>query len=158
MNSVVYRQATRADITALLQLLHQLFAIEEDFTFHPDRQKRGLELLLDTPEAIIVVAETDHEVIGMATGQKVISTAEGGPALLVEDVVVARPWQRSGIGSDLLREVSIWGRQQGARRMQLLADRNNEPALCFYRENYWQQTELICLRKYQTENHERRTD
>lgn len=159
MNGIIFRQALGADISTLLQLLHQLFTIEEDFTFDPDRQKEGLELLMDKPEAVIMVAEKDGEVIGMATGQEVISTAEGGPALLVEDVVVARAWQRNGIGSALIREVGFWGKQQGATRMQLFTDRNNEPALCFYRNNYWQKTALICLRKENTaDNHEYCTD
>lgn len=159
MKTVTFRQAVRSDISSLLQLLHQLFTIEEDFTFDPDRQKIGLELLMDSPEAAIIVAEKDAEVIGMVTGQKVISTAEGGPALLIEDVVVAGPWQRIGIGSALIREIGFWGKQQGASRMQLLADRNNEPALCFYRENYWKKTALICLRKeYTADTHEYNTD
>ena len=32
-------------------------------------------------------------------------------------------------------------------RLQLLADRNNSPALTFYDKAGWQMTELICLRK-----------
>lgn len=158
MEGVIFRKAVRADISSLLQLLHQLFAIEEDFTFQPDRQQRGLQLLLESQDGVIIVAEKDNEVIGMATGQKIISTAEGAPALLVEDVVVTSMWQRSGIGSALIKEVGFWGKEQGAERMQLLADKNNEPALCFYRENYWHKTALICLRKYNTDSHEYCTD
>lgn len=148
MSRVIYRHAESGDISSLLQLLHQLFAIEEDFTFHPVKQQRGLELLIDSPDAVVVVAEKDGEVIGMATGQKVISTAEGGFSILIEDVVVARMVQRSGVGSDLVREIGHWAEELGASRMQLLADRHNEPALCFYRENSWNATALICLRKY----------
>jgi GNAT superfamily N-acetyltransferase len=154
MSSVTFRQAVKGDISSLLQLLHQLFAIEEDFTFHPGKQQKGLEMMIDSPGAIIIVAESNGEIIGMATGQIVLSTAEGGPALLVEDVVVTRTWQRNGVGGDLLYAVGAWGEKQGARRMQLLVDRNNVPAKCFYENNQWTETALICLRKYHINRYE----
>lgn len=46
-------------------------------------------MLIANQWATVLVAETSGKVVGMATGQLTISTAEGGPALLVEDVVVA---------------------------------------------------------------------
>ena len=94
------------------------------------------------------MAEEHGEVIGMATGQLLISTAEGGLSLLIEDVVVAPSRQNRGIGSGLLAGLADWGATQGAHRMQLLADKMNTKALDFYRHKYWLQTQLICLRKY----------
>ena len=55
-------------------------------------------MLLAHETAIILVAEAAGQVIGMCSGQLTISTAEGGFALLVEDVVVAGPWQGKGVG------------------------------------------------------------
>lgn len=158
MSNVTFRQAVKGDISSMLQLLHQLFAIEEDFSFHPGRQQQGLELMIDSPGASIIVADNDDEIIGMATGQVVISSAEGAPALLVEDVVVARAWQRSGVGSDLIWTLGLWGEKHGAIRMQLLVDKNNVPALCFYKDNQWMETALICLRKYHTDRYESHSD
>jgi GNAT superfamily N-acetyltransferase len=83
----------------------------------------------------------------MATGQLTISTAEGGPALMVEDVVVEKYWQGLGIGRRLLAELGDWATSQHAYRLQLLADRNNVAGLDFYRKLGWQSTELICLRQ-----------
>ena len=40
------RTATKEDIPAMAELLHQLFAIEADFTPDYDTQVKGLELLL----------------------------------------------------------------------------------------------------------------
>ena len=76
-------------MVTLVALLRQLFAIEEDFRIDEERQRRGLAMLLDNPQALILVAEAAGRVIGMCSGQLLVSTAEGGPALLVEDVVVA---------------------------------------------------------------------
>jgi GNAT superfamily N-acetyltransferase len=132
----------------MLGLLRQLFGIEEDFVFDALRQKKGLELLLDSSSAIIMVAEQKDAVVGMGTAQLVISTSEGGASLLVEDVVVTPSWQNRGIGSKILQALGDWGAIRGARRQQLLADQANSPALRFYRQVGWQRTQLICLRKF----------
>ncbi len=142
------RPANPSDINAMLGLLHQLFALEVDFRFSAKRQQRGLELLLATPTARVMVAEEGGEVVGMATAQLVISTAEGEPSLLIEDLVVTPPRQNQGIAGALLLALDAWGAGMGARRMQLLADRTNTPALDFYRRKGWRTTKLICLRKY----------
>jgi GNAT superfamily N-acetyltransferase len=83
----------------------------------------------------------------MASIQTLISTAEGGPVGLVEDVVVAKSWRGRGIGQNLLEALGDWARQHGLTRLQLLADRHNRNALDFYAKDGWQPTALICLRK-----------
>ena len=133
-NLAAIRPATAADIPAMVHLLGRLFAIEGDFAFPPERQQRGLELLLAAPQAMVLIAEAAGGVVGMATAQQLISTAEGGPALLIEDLVIAPDWRGQGIGTALLDALAAWGQDQGATRMQLLADRTNTPALHFYRQ------------------------
>ena len=135
----------------MVLLLQQLFGIEEDFAFDASKQRKGLELLLLSPTAVIMVAKEDKAVIAMGTAQLVISTAEGGPSLLVEDVVVKPSSQNQGIGGRLLQALGDWGATKGAGRMQLLADRTNSPALGFYHHEGWQETQLICLRKFHRE-------
>ena len=83
----------------------------------------------------------------MCSGQLTISTAEGGFSLLVEDVVVAEPWQGRGVGRELLAALEQWAASRKVGRLQLLADRNNTVALEFYRKLGWQPTELICQRR-----------
>ncbi len=142
------RAASDTDIPAMVELLRRLFTIEEDFVFAPERQRRGLELLFAAERACVLVADQLGEVVGMATAQLLISTAEGAPSLVIEDVMVSPDHRNKGIGSALLASLAGWGQEQGARRMQLLADRTNSPALDFYRRQGWQPTRLICLRKY----------
>ena len=143
----IIRGAVPADVDALLPLLRDLFSIEEDFVFQADQQRRGLVMLLAVKNAQVLVAETDGHIIGMCTGQLTISTAEGGPSMLVEDVVVRQDARRRGTGRRLLDAIVRWGEQQGASRMQLLADRHNTPALRFYERLGWKTTNLICLKK-----------
>lgn len=140
------RPAAPADLDRLVVLLGELFGIEADFAIDAERQRRGLELLFAEPRACVMVAEAGGVVVGMASGQLTISTAEGSPALLVEDVMVERAWRGFGIGRELLAHLGRWASAHGIRRLQLLADRNNSAGLAFYRKLGWATTELICLR------------
>jgi GNAT superfamily N-acetyltransferase len=89
----------------------------------------------------------DRRVVGMASGQLVISTAEGAPSVWIEDVVVAESWRQQGVGRSLIKAVEDWGRERGATRAQLLADDGNHSALDFYRSQGWSRTRLIALRR-----------
>lgn len=146
MNAVI-RLAKPEDIPALVSLLRLLFSIEKDFVFNADKQERGLRLLLANAQAAVFAAQQDGKVIGMCTGQLLISTAQGGLSALVEDVAVQPAQQGKGIGRQLVAAAEAWAVSQGASRIQLLADRNNAPALAFYQKMEFQTTAMICLRK-----------
>lgn len=145
---VFVRAAQAGDIDTLVLLLKSLFAIERDFQFDSSRQQRGLAMMLDNPGGCLLVAEAEGRVVGMCSGQLLVSTAEGGPALLVEDVVVFEQWRGRGVGRLLMEALGQWAGKRKVSRLQLLADRNNAPALGFYRRLGWKNTELICLRTF----------
>jgi ribosomal protein S18 acetylase RimI-like enzyme len=140
------RQATVADIDAMSMLLDQLFRIEQDFTPDKAKQRSGLELLLESPHAYLVVAVYRGEVVGMATLQLVISTAEGGYAGLIEDLVVSESHRGEGVGQEIMDHLTKWAADKGLSRLQLLADQDNRPALDFYHKQGWSMTRLIALR------------
>jgi ribosomal protein S18 acetylase RimI-like enzyme len=144
----IMRKARHEDVDQLVTLLRLLFSIEEDFSFDEAKQRRGLIMLLHNDRGCILVAEVIGRVIGMCTGQLVISTAEGGPAVVVEDMVVDPAHRHRGIGRSLMKGMAGWAVEQGATRLQLLADKNNPSALAFYERIGWQVTALICLRQY----------
>jgi GNAT superfamily N-acetyltransferase len=146
-STVSIRRAEFKDLEALTRLLEELFSIEEDFRVDRSKQRRGLERMLDNPAGSLWAAEADGKVIGICSGQLLMSTAEGGPSVLVEDVVVESPWRGRGVGKGLVRSVSQWANEQGAARLQLLADRTNYSALAFYEHLGWEKTQLVCLRK-----------
>ena len=106
--------------------------------------KRMLE---DPARRLVLVAEADGAVIGMVTAQLVISTAEGGDAGILEDLVVDEAHRRTGVGRRLLAAAEAWARARGATRLQLLADVENGPALDFYARTGWSRTQLVCLRR-----------
>jgi GNAT superfamily N-acetyltransferase len=146
---ITIRQGRIQDLEDFVELLKELFSIEADFNFDAVLQGKGLTRILEDNSggSCIMVAEGGGRVIGMCSAQMLISTAEGGPAALIEDMVVFPEYRGKGIGESLLSAIESWSVQKGATRMQLLADKNNCPALDFYMKNGCGMTQLICLRK-----------
>lgn len=146
------RNATPEDTEALVGLLAELFALEADFAPDPERQRRGLALMLDgcLKHKCVKVAVRGGLVVGMVCVQTLVSTAEGGMVGLVEDMVVRPDHRGRGVGRRLLEAAGQWAETRGLLRLQLLADRENRPALDFYVRCGWRTTQLICLRKKET--------
>lgn len=149
--SATIRNARPEDIGAMVALLEQLFAIETDFTIDAERHRRGLALMIDGcgKHRCVKAAETEGAVVGMGTAQLLVSTAEGGPVALVEDIIVDPRWRGQGIGRQLVDALEAWAWTHGATRLQLLADRTNFSALDFYDHIGWRPTRMICLRRKQ---------
>jgi GNAT superfamily N-acetyltransferase len=145
--AVTLRQARAEDAASLVALLAQLFAIEADFAIDPEVQARGLAVLRDRPDAVILVAEAEGRVVGMCTVQLTASTARGGLSAGIEDVVVDQAWRGRGIGRALLAAAEAWARGRGAVRCALLADETNLPALDFYDRLGFTRTRLVWLAK-----------
>ncbi|MBG0774842.1 MAG: GNAT family N-acetyltransferase [Desulfovibrionaceae bacterium] len=143
------RPATRADMDAMVRLLGVLFGIEADFTPNVAAQRAGLALMLAAPATrCVLVAELDGAVVGMGTLQMVVSTAEGAPSGLIEDVVVDETARGLGIGRALVDGLRRRAAERGATRVQLLADADNGPALAFYEHIEFSRTGLVCLRAH----------
>ena len=146
---ITLRKAKAADIPQLVELLKELFMLEADFDFDPEKQTAGLNLLLNSEKDCVLVAHLpgDNKVLGLCSVQTLISTAEGGWVGLLEDLIVAADFRHQGIASRLVAEAVAWAESQGLKRLQLLADKNNGLALNFYHKQGWQTTKLVCLRK-----------
>ncbi len=146
-NPVMIRDARIEDLDALVGLLKQLFSIEEDFTFDTEKNRRGLSLMLDGcgKHRAVKVAVNNAGVVGMCTAQTRISTATGRISAVLEDLVVDVDHRGRATGKRLLQAIEQWARQRGISHLQLLADKNNRPALDFYYHLKWRQTDLICL-------------
>ena len=146
---ILTRPARPEDIPRMCELLADLFSVETDFEVDVIKQMKGLSMLVSDPwgRAFVVVAVVDNSIVGMATVQTLISTAEGGHVGLVEDVIVDRQFRGRGVGTRLLEQIAAWSRENGLKRLQLLADSDNRPALEFYSSLRWISTRLICLRK-----------
>ena len=143
------RRAVSADISGMCDLLSELFLIESDFRVDAKKQADGLALLINdkSGSSAVFVAEDAGKVVGMCSVQTLISTAEGGPVGLVEDMIVNRQYRRRGMGRAILSEIMKWGIEKKMTRLQLLRDADNADALEFYARNGWSDTRLVCMRK-----------
>lgn len=140
--------ATEKDLPYLADLLAELFALESDFAPDREKQLRSLRLILDNPElGRLFVLRVDRKVAGMANALVTVSTAEGGRVLLLEDVIVRREHRGGGLGRMLVEHVLEWAQEQGMTRVTLLADRDNAPALDFYRRLGFEPSHMTVLRK-----------
>jgi GNAT superfamily N-acetyltransferase len=146
---IVVRPAGERDIPGMCDLLYELFSIEADFIPDRPKQEKGLRMLLErgSGTSLLLVAQKGSDVVGMCSVQVVISTVEGGPVGIVEDLIVRRENRGKGIGGRLLSEVGDWCIARGVSRLQLLRDRNNADALSFYAADGWSGTDLVCMRK-----------
>jgi GNAT superfamily N-acetyltransferase len=140
-------QATVADIPQLADLLTILFTQEADF--HPDREKQiqGLRLIVEAPDrGRIFVARMGDKIVGMVSLLFTISTAEGAPACLLEDMVVQPDQRGNGLGARLLQYAVSYAKTNGFARITLLTDRTNEKAIRFYQRHGFQPSEMTPLR------------
>jgi GNAT superfamily N-acetyltransferase len=140
------RKGEMKDIATLTAFLVRLFSIEKDFKTDPDRHRAGLRYLIeDCQRRAVFVAETEGTVIGMVTGQLVVSTAAGGYSVLMEDMFVVSAMRQKGVGSMLFRKILAWGSEHNALRVQLVADITNRGGLQFYRKAGLMRSRMMAL-------------
>jgi len=140
--------AGAADLDAMADLLGELFALEADFT--PDRKKQlaALRRILDHPaHGRLFVLRDEGRAVGMANALVSISTAEGGPVLILEDVVIKASHRGGGHGRRLVEHVLAWAAAEGMSRVTLLADKDNAAALSFYERLGFEKSAMVVRRR-----------
>jgi len=136
-----------ADVPQLCELLLLLFAQEADFKPDAGRQSRGIQLILERPEVgRIYCATRGKSIIGMVNTLFTVSTAEGGRAVWLEDMVVHPDWRGKGIGEQLLQAAISQAREAGCTRITLLTDSTNSPAIRFYGKAGFISSRMIPMR------------
>jgi len=142
------RRATAADLPALCGLLEALFTAEAEFQPDAALQRAGLKAILADPNVgRILVAESEGEPIGMASLLYTVSTALGGRAAFLEDMVVAAPARGAGVGGALVEAALEQARADGALRVTLLTDGDNDGAHRFYRRHGFVRSGMVPFRR-----------
>jgi GNAT superfamily N-acetyltransferase len=141
------RRATNANLPALCDLLSLLFAQEADFKPDREKQTRALQRILENPSIgqIYCAAEGDA-VIGMVSILFTISTAEGGLAAWMEDMIMHPDWRGQGIGEQLLQAAIAGARTAGCTRITLLTDVTNSSAMRFYERAGFVRSSMVPFR------------
>jgi ribosomal protein S18 acetylase RimI-like enzyme len=142
-----YRPGTMADVPQLCELLSLLFEQESDFVPDARRQTRALEMIVSQPEVgRIFCAVEGGTVVGMVSVLFTVSTAEGGRAAWLEDMIVHPARRRGGIGGHLLQTAIAGAKNAGCTRITLLTDDTNAAAQKFYRRAGFVRSQMIPLR------------
>ena len=139
--------ATKEDIPELCDLLGFLFTQEAEF--RPDRslQETGLRKIINFSEhGQILVVRKDGSLIGMVNLLFTISTALGGRAAILEDMVVHPDHRGGGTGSKLMQAAIDFAKSAGCLRITLLTDRANESAQRFYERQGFILSEMLPMR------------
>jgi len=141
------RSATPDDIPRLCELLAILFAQEADFVPDQQKQARGLSLIIGNAEiGRVYCAVHSNAIVGMVSILFTVSTAEGGRAAWLEDMVVDPDWRGQGIGRQLLDHAITEAKAAGCLRVTLLTDQTNEAAMRFYRRAGFGQSQMVPFR------------
>jgi GNAT superfamily N-acetyltransferase len=139
--------ATLEDLPQLCGLLGMLFAQEADFRPDAARQERGLRLILEQPGVgRIFCARQGSTVLGMVSLLLTVSTAEGGRAAWLEDMVVLPDHRGHGLGERLLRHALAEARALGCSRITLLTDATNAAAMRFYERAGFVRSQMVPYR------------
>jgi ribosomal protein S18 acetylase RimI-like enzyme len=132
----VIRPATEHDLPVLMDLFDELAAFQQPwrvFTPRPnlaDEMRGRYRADLDDPDALLVVAEHDGQIVGMAAGHL------HKPSMMSEELAVelgsvyVKPSHRErGVAGALTAEVARFAGERGVERITLKTFAQNEEAL-----------------------------
>jgi RimJ/RimL family protein N-acetyltransferase len=135
--SVRIRQADARDADELARLAHAVSAepgawlISSDGEWRsPAEERRYLRALRRYPDATVLLAEADGEIVGRLSVAR--DPHPASPHVADLGLMVAATHRRRGIGTALLRAAVEWARGHGIRKLELHVFPWNEPALRLY--------------------------
>lgn len=139
--------AVPSDIPALNELLAELFSQEQEFTPNSEAQSRGLLMIINNPDAgVVLVVRQNEKIVGMVNILFTISTALGARVALLEDMIITSASRGENIGTKLLTAAISLARRHGCKRITLLTDRSNHLAQQFYAKQGFIASNMIPMR------------
>jgi len=131
---VSIREARKSDMSAVYKMICELANYEKA----PDEVTVTVDQLLedgfgDDQLFRCLVAELDHEVVGMALYYPKYSTWKGR-SLFLEDLIVYNQFRKRGIGKKLLLALGKIAKDFGAKRVEWQVLDWNKDAIEFYKK------------------------
>lgn len=127
MTAIHVRRATPADAEAIARLLTQLGYP----TAAPDVPRR-VERLMAGDRAVILLAERDSLVIGLATAHILCVLNRPRDVAWITALVVDEAARGSGVGRVLVEAVEGFARQSGCERLSVTTQAHRTDAHAFY--------------------------
>lgn len=133
------RQATPEDVPALVALFQELDRMQSDwrvFTPRPgfyDQVGAKYREAMDTEDAVVIVAEDESEIVGMAYGEvRIPSRFSDERALELSGVVVRAGYRGRGVGRALVKEAASFAGQKAIEWIELKTFAPNQGAMAFW--------------------------
>ncbi len=144
---VVIEEALLKDIDALCKLLKILFSQEVEFCFNDEKQKKGLEMIINNPQVgRIYLLKEKGIVVGMVSLLFSVSTALGEKVAWLEDMVIAPEYRHKGYGKMLLEHAISQANLFTCKRLTLLRDADNQEAEAFYTRAGFENSTMMPMR------------
>ena len=136
-SSVVLRKAAAQDVPAIVNLLatDQLGAARDGVRTPEDlvRYQRAFRAIDDDPAHILIVAESDGEVVATMQVSFIPGLARRGALRAqLEAVRVADAWRGRGLGAAMMAWAIAEARRRGCALVQLTSDKSRTSAHRFY--------------------------
>lgn len=135
------RQAMPEDVPSLVALFQELDRLQSDwrvFTPRPgfyDQVGEKYREAMETEHAMVLVAEDEGEIVGMAYGEvRQPSRFSDERALELSGVIVRSGYRGRGVGRDLVHEAARWARDSGVAWIELKTFAPNRGAMTFWEE------------------------
>ena len=133
------RQATPEDVPALVALFQELDRMQSDwrvFTPRPgfyDEVGAKYQEAMQTENAVVLVAEDEGEIVGMAYGEvRIPSRFSDERALELSGVVVRTGYRGRGVGRALVQEAARFAGETGVEWVELKTFAPNQGAMAFW--------------------------
>ena len=133
------RRATPADVPVLVRLFQELDTMQRDwrvFTPRPgfyDQVGEKYREAMDKPDSMVLVAEDEGDVVGMAYGEtRIPSRFSDERAMELSGVVVRADYRGRGVGRALVAEASRFASERSIPWMELKTFAPNRGAMEFW--------------------------
>ncbi|MEU4641351.1 GNAT family N-acetyltransferase [Micromonospora sp. NPDC023814] len=134
MSDVIFREAVRADLPAVLALLaDDVLGKSRDFTEVDDAYERAFADIAADPRNQLIVADADGEVVGCMQLTYIPGLGRhGAERQLVEAVRVRSDRRGRGFGRQMMTWAVDQAKQRGCALVQLTTDKTRHDAHRFY--------------------------
>lgn len=142
------RPAAETDMPTIMELLTLKAKFDgdvNDFVATAEQLRRAF--FSTTPDAYVLLAESESKVIGFATYFRTFSTFVGQPGIWLDDLFVRDECRSAGAGKALLASLARIARDWGCSKIAWTVNVGNDRGIAFYeREGATIRNDLRCVR------------
>lgn len=132
-SSITIREMRVDDIPAVYRLGHRLFKTQEASTFYRTWDAYEVTNNFNQDPHLTLVAESQNRIIGFALGTTYENESGGWKYGYLLWIGIRPKWQRSGLGSELYREMERRMHEEGVRMAFIDTARSNTGAIRFFK-------------------------